>query len=96
MNGSPWSTYLFLESMSGSLNVSKQVYSFVSVSFLMASSISQSHMFVFVLLLFYLLLTFLNLQAQIANIFFFRIDIFPTVPAFVFHGLSPAGGSALP
>ena len=36
----------FLESMSGSLNVSKQIYSFVWVSFLIASSIPQSHMFV--------------------------------------------------
>ena len=64
----------FLESMSGSLNVSKQIYSFVWVSFLIANSISQSQMIVFVLLLFYLLLTFLNLQGQIGNIFFFLID----------------------
>ena len=61
----------FLEYMSGSLNVSEQIYSFVWVSFLIANSISQSQMIVFVLFLFYLLLKFLNLQGQIGNIFLF-------------------------
>ena len=64
----------FLEYMSGSLNVSEQIYSFVWVSFLIANSISQSQMIVFVLFLFYLLLKFLNLQGQIGNIFLFLID----------------------
>ena len=52
----------FLESMSGSLNVSKQIYSFVWVSFLIASSMSQS-------------LTFLNSEAQIRYIFLFLIKL---------------------
>ena len=60
----------FLESTSGSLHVSKQIYSFVWVSFLIASSLSQSYKFVFVLL-FHLLLIILNLQAQIGNNFLF-------------------------
>ena len=74
----------FLESMSGSLNVSKQIYSFVWVSFLITSSISQSQMFAFVLLLFNLFLTVLNLQAQIGNFFLFLIGLFSFLNWYIF------------